>query len=233
MVGAAGVEVVAHRRDRLALVVLAAHLLRVVLDRRDVVAVYAQVLAHVVRQRGQVVLRAHQDHRRAHRSRGEDQDLALDLLALAGRPRGVVAEDVRVHDVAIALGARALHRLHLAPRSHLHPRELGGRQVVRDHAVLGAEYAARVAPLGVHAAAEVDRERHPVAGVARSLQRRGPQAAGLRHLAPRGLGHAQAELRLAVVAVQRRARDLFRPYPAVRAVVWMVVAALEDLGRRP
>ncbi len=100
--------------------------------------------------------------------------------------------------------------VHLDERADLDPGPLGGGEVVGDHRVLAGEHAARVAPLRVDATLEVDRQRHPVAGVARLAQRRGPDPARLRDLLPGGLAHPQGRLGAGVVGVERR-RGRSRP----------------------
>ena len=200
------------------------------------VAVDPEVPPQPARQPRQVRARAHQDRRVAHRAGGEDQDLALDLLRLPGRlPARVLplpVEDRRLDDVAVTVRRGAADALHLPRGPHDDAGVLGGAQVVRVDRVLRAVDAARVAPLDVLAQLEVDRARDAVAGVAGGVQRRRPQAAGLRHLVPARPLHAQRQLGTAVVRVERLARDLLRPHPPLGAVVGVVVAALEGLARR-
>ena len=237
----ARVPVVAHRRDRLALVELGAvrepeHVadpLRVVLDRGDVVAVDAEVSPEVRGDR-----RAARPHC-CERIRIGGVPIApaaristlhsMSSIARAGRP-GARVDRGALDEVAVGPRRGLADLVDLDQRPHLDPGPLGRGEVVGDHRVLGAEDAARVAPLGVDAAVEVDRQRDAVAGVAGVVERRRPEAARLRDLVPGRLAHAQARLGPAVEGVERAAADLLRPHPPVRPVVGMVVAALEDLA---
>ena len=134
------------------------------------------------------------------------------------------------HEVAVRARRARCDQLDLGVGPHLHAQLLGRRQVVRHHRVLGPEDAAGVAPLGLDAAAEVDRLRNAVAGVPGRREPRCPQPARLRHLVPGRALHAQSLLGARVVGVERGAVDLARPHAPVGAVVRAVVAALERLA---
>ena len=164
--GPAGPEVVGHRRDRLALVELAvagqpehvADLLLVVLDRGDVVAVDAEVLADLAREARQAGARAHQERRRcpSRRPRGSAPCTRSRTSLPVGWRVGFGAVVVDLgdgHDVAVG-PRRALARSSSTSRvrPHLHAQPLGRGEVVGDHRVLGAEDAAGVAPLRLDAA---------------------------------------------------------------------------------
>ena len=82
------------------------------------------------------------------------------------RVRAVVVDLARRDDVAV--GARRARAISSAcgVRPDLDAELLGGREVVRDDRVLGGEDAARVTPLRLDAAVQVDRDRNAVAAVA-------------------------------------------------------------------
>ncbi len=186
-----------------------------------------------VESEGRERLRAHQDHGRAHRSSGEDQDLAVDLLERSRRRLARRIDARATNDVAVGPRVRRRNRVDLMQRPHLHATPDSGAQVVGQDRVLGAEDAAGVAPLRVQAAAEVDRHRYALACVARVVQGCRPQPTRLRDLVPARLADAQRRLGAGIEVVQRPPAEPPRPHAPGRPVGRVVVGALEDLARRP